>query len=367
VAVPSDEEAERLFGVPLAEHGIQPVYLAIVNETQSTYWFAPVGVDPDYFTPLEVANRARYFFSAATNERMRAHLLESAITVHIGPGERTNGFLFTNLDRGLKAVNVDLIGPKRLVQFFFTLGVANVKAEYRAVDPETLYAPAEIRDVSESELRSALEAMPCCATTEDGRGTEDPLNFVVIGHASEVLPSFVRAGWHVSEVLRPRSALETFWSYFFASQYKYAPISPIYLFGRHQDLALQKARETARERNHLRVWRSPLRCAGEPVWIGQISRDIGLTFSWKSFVGHEVDPDVDEARYYLVQDLLRSQGVVRFGFVKGVGAATAEDPHRMSDGTPFVTDGLRLVLWLARGPVPLNQIQALGWEKPPPR
>jgi hypothetical protein len=83
----------------------------------------------------------------------------------------------------------------------------------------------------------------------------------------------------------------------------------------------------------LRVWRTPLRCEGKPVWIGQISRDIGLTFRWKTFVGHEVDPDVDEARNYLAQDMLRSQGLERFGWVKGVGAATPAEPHHMDDGT----------------------------------
>ena len=91
------------------------------------------------------------------------------------------------------------------------------------------------------------------------------------------------------------------------------------MFGRRQDLSLQKARETARERNHLRIWQTPLRYAGKPVWIGQISRDIGLSYNWKNIVGHEVDPDVDEARNYLVQDMLRSQKLTRFGWVKGSG------------------------------------------------
>src|SRR5262249_47038616 len=161
----------------------------------------------------------------------------------------------------------------------FTIRLTNLAAEYRKVDPEKVYAPDEIRDVSLEELRSAIESMPCCATGEDGRGIEDPLNFVVVGETDEALSSFVRTGWHSSEVLRARSAMQTFRSYFFSDQYQYAPVSPIYLFGRSQDVALQKTRATARERNHLRVWRTPLRFEGKPVWIGQISRDVGLTFS----------------------------------------------------------------------------------------
>jgi hypothetical protein len=367
VVVPHDDELERLFGVPLAQYGIQPVGLVIANDTKDFYWFAPLSVDPDYFTPIEAANRARYFFGRSANEEMRQHFLTSSIGSYVGPGQRISGFVFTNLNHGFKPVNVDLIGAHRMVEFYFTILVPNVEAEYSSVDVDRLYAPDQIHDVSEAELRSAIEAMPCCATTEDGHGPEDPLNFVVVGEPWEVLSSFVRTDWHVTEVLRPRSALATFWSYFFSSQYKYAPVSPVYLFGRRQDMALQKARETARERNHFRVWRTPLRCDGKPVWIGQISRDVGLTFSWKTFVGHEVDPDVDEARNYLLQDMLRSEGLERFGWTKGVGAASPAEPHHMADGSPFFTDGLRLLMWFGKAPISLTEIQTLPWEKLAPR
>ncbi len=367
VVVPDDGEAERLFGVPLTKYGIQPVGFVITNSTQDFYWFAHLAVDPEYFTPIEAANRARSFFGGSANEEMREHFLASAIGSYVGPGQQISGFLFTNLNRGLKPVNVDLIAPHRMLPFYFTILVPNLEAEYSQVDIEHLYPPGEIRDVTETELRSAIEAMPCCATSEDGRGIQDPLNFVVVGEPGEALSSLIRTGWHVSEVLRTSSALTTFWSYFFSSRYKYAPVSPIYLFGRRQDLALQKARETARERNHLRVWRTPLRCNGEPVWIGQISRDVGLTFSWKTLIGHEVDPDVDEARNYLAQDMLRSQGLERAGWVKGVGAAAQSEPHHMDDGSPFFTDGLRLVLWFGKAPISLDELEFLPWERPPPR
>ena len=245
--------------------------------------------------------------------------------------------------------------------------IPGLHADYQDVDHDTLYGPDRIRVVDEGALRTALEAMPCCATTEDGQAIEDPLNFVLIGARDEITPNLARAGWHVAEVLKRRSALKTFWSYFFGSQYRYAPISPVYVFGRRHDVSLQKARETARERNHLRIWQTPLRFAGKPVWIGQISRDIGLSYNWKNIVGHEVDPDVDEARNYLVQDMLRSERLTRFGWVKGVGAAPPSAPRHMEDGTPFFTDGLRAVMMFGTGRTPLDQIRLLDWEKPPAR
>ena len=52
-------------------------------------------------------------------------------------------------------------------------------------------------------------------------------------------------------------------------------MSDLYLFGRAQDFALQKARDNIHQRNHLRLWLSPMRYHGKQVWVGQISRDIG--------------------------------------------------------------------------------------------
>ena len=61
----------------------------------------------------------------------------------------------------------------------------------------------------------------------------------------------------------------------FGRRYRTSPVSPLYVFDRPQDFALQKARKTVDERNHLRLWRAPVDFEGKPVWVGQLSRDIG--------------------------------------------------------------------------------------------
>ena len=40
-----------------------------------------------------------------------------------------------------------------------------------------------------------------------------------------------------------------------------------------------------------------------PVWVGQISRDIGVRLNRHTLVTHKMDPDVDETREYLLEDL----------------------------------------------------------------
>ncbi len=84
-----------------------------------------------------------------------------------------------------------------------------------------------------------------------------------------VWPTFIRAGWDLTTSLRAGSALKTGVAGLFGGRYRHAPISPLYVFGRPQDIALQKARDNTHQRNHLRLWLAPVTFEGMPVWIGQ--------------------------------------------------------------------------------------------------
>jgi hypothetical protein len=52
-----------------------------------------------------------------------------------------------------------------------------------------------------------------------------------------------------------------------------------------------------------RFWQSPIRFCGWKVYVGQISRDIGVKFTLKSptISTHVIDLDVDEVRRYFVE------------------------------------------------------------------
>ena len=54
--VPSAKESQEIFGKSLYEKGIQPVWLEVSNNRKGRVRFLPVGLDPQYFSPLEVAN-----------------------------------------------------------------------------------------------------------------------------------------------------------------------------------------------------------------------------------------------------------------------------------------------------------------------
>ena len=142
-------------------------------------------------------------------------------------------------------------------------------------------------------------------------------------------------------------------------RYVNAPVSDLYLFGRAQDLALQKARDTIHQRNHLRLWLSPMRYQGKAVWVGQISRDIGvrLTFHSPTFTTHKIDPDVDEARTALTEDMAYSQNLAKIGFVKGVGPTLQSAPRENLTTDPYYTDGYRQLLIFDLHPSSLSEIE----------
>jgi hypothetical protein len=81
----------------------------------------------------------------------------------------------------------------------------------------------------------------------------------------------------------------------------------------------------------------------------------------------KIDPDLDEAREQLLQDLFFSQGLLKFGYVGGVGSATMLKPRKNLRGDPYFTDGYRMVVWLSGRAVSLQDVEFVEWEIPPER
>jgi hypothetical protein len=366
VAVPTSAEAESIYGVKLKRKFIQPVWIEVKNDSAKTYWFLPSGMDPNYFTPSE----ASYAFHTASNETDRQldeKFMKLQFKNPVRPGSSEAGFVLTNMDEGFKAVDIDLISREDVKSFSFIIPDPEFKADYKMVDFNTLYAADEIINIENlEELRQVLEELPRCTTNADGDEYGDPLNLVIIGDTNDIVPALVRRGWHATEVIWSEAIKRTIKSFLQGERYRYSPISPLYVYGRKQDVGWQKARGTINERNHMRFWLSPIRFRGQKVFVGQISRDIGVKFTLKSptISTHVIDPDVDEARRYFVEDMVYSQALARHGYVKGVGAVTRDAPRMNLVGDPFYTDGLRVVLFFEPRPYSLAEIELLKWERP---
>jgi hypothetical protein len=364
-AVPTAQEAEAIFGVNLAGREIQPIWIRVENHTDRTFYLVSAAVDPNYFSPIEAAYAVHGGFSQRKQEMQdyfRSMNFRNPVLAHTA----ISGFIFTNLDEGEKVVQMDLIAHQEFKFFTFFVKVPGMRVDYRGVDFDSLFSEKDIVELSKDELREALENLPCCTTNEDGTEFGDPLNLVIVGTFDEVAAAFARRGWFPAEETYTSAALKTIKSYLFGSRYRYSPVSSLYFDGRDQDFARQKPRHDIHERNHLRLWYSPMRFEGKPVFVGQVSRDIGVRFTTKAWppVTHKIDPDIDEARNAVLEDLLFSQTLGQVGFVKGVGRATPSKPKTNLTGDPYFTDGLRVVVILEPGPNSLDEVRSLDWETP---
>ena len=367
VAVLSAEESQQVFGVNLAGKNIQAVWVRVQNASMEPYWLPYTGIDPDYFSPLEAAYLFHGAFAADTNRKIDDHFRALAFRGPIAPGTSVSGFIFVNRDEGQKVVDIDLLGNKKAILFTFFINIPGIRADYHEVDFDNLYSENEIVDYDDDDrFKRALEDLPCCTTNEDGTRNGDPVNLVFIGSREDLSSSFVRRGWLPAEQTYGKAIWKTIKSFLFGTRYRYSPVSPLYLFGRQQDFAGQKPRHTVHQRNHLRVWLSPIRYHGKLVWIGQISRDIGVRFTFKTWppVTHKIDPDVDEAVYALLEDLVYSQQVGKAGWVKGVGAASRSKPRENLTGDPYFTAGYRLVIAFDDRPHSYAEIEYWDWESP---
>lgn len=363
VAVPSRAEAAQVFGIDLAPGQIQPVWIRLENATEVPYVMMFGGVDPNYYSAREAAYKGHFLFRPFTNVRMDEYFYDYRLDPYVPPQGATEGFVFTNLKLGTKEVRVRLYGPQRVEDFEFFVQVPGFNADYHQVDWEALRRQTTTDFETEEGLRKALGRLPCCTTRRDGTGEGDPLNLVIIGSAEHLRRALIRSGWDETEVLTFGSAMRTLKA-FFGGTYKYSPMSALYLFGRHQDAGFQKARDSIHERNHLRLWLSPLRFRGEDVWVGAISRDIGVYFTTRAWnlTTHAIDPAVDEARRYLREDFAIAGSIRRWGQVRGVGAATEDAPHRNLMNAPWWTDGNRMVMELSEEPVPLDEQGFFYWD-----
>ena len=365
-AVPSAEESEQIFGFPLANKNIQPVWLEIENNSDTDFFLFHVAMDPDIYSTGEVAWQYQSrLYSKKSQKHIYNLFRHNEIDWYYQPGTVKSGFVYTNLKEGTKPVLVRLFAYKKVIELPFFIEVPGLKADHHRLDPYTLYSEKDMIDLDEDGLREALENLPCCMTNKDGTGESDPLNIIVIGPEEEIWPAFITRGWDESEVIYRASLAKTIASSLFGRRYRYSPMSPLYFYERPQDVGLQKARQTVDERNHLRLWLSPMRYEGMPVYIGQISRDIGVKLSSKSptLTTHEIDPDVDEARDYLIQDLLESQKVAKLGFVGGVGQADPENPRYNLTDSPYWTDGLRAVFVFSDQVTALDELEFFDWRR----
>ena len=245
----------------------------------------------------------------------------------------------------MKRIDVRLLGRSRTLQFLFTVEVPGLVLPRPS---EEAKPSSDAEELDEHAFQVWLERQPRCTGNARGTVEGDPLNLVIVGDRASIRECFI--AWDETESITLGTAWKTAKAFLLESQYRYSPVSPLYIGGCQQDLALQRARVSLNQRLHLRLWATGVRFDGQPVWIGWASRDIGVRFTLRTWnlTTHKIDPDVDEARDYVLNDLLITGRVAKLGFVSGAEAALATAPRHNLTGDPYFTDGLRAVAVLSR-------------------
>ena len=376
VAVPDAGTVRAFFGVPLARRGIQPVWIRITNQTDHAWRLQCIAVDPNYFSPLEAAARNHFsdvkrllgfgllawvylpvilllmgklFAVRKANRRMDAYFQQHAFHLRPVPAGGTQaGFVFTNRTEGTKRVPIRLLGTEGIRDFEFSIPIPGLDTDHLRRELKDRGLDNDGPELSRAEFREHLENTPPATTDHRGKRLGDPLNLVIVGDFATILGAF-GARWDETEVISLVSCWKTFRAFLTGAEYRYSPVSPLYLFQRSQDFALQRIRDSINQRLHLRLWNSGIRYAGKPVWIGQASRDIGVRFTWRTWnlTTHRIDADVDEARDYVLEDLINAGRVQLAGYVPGVGSCEPCLPRRNLTGDPYFTDGQRAVVILS--------------------
>jgi hypothetical protein len=340
-AVLGAEDSHRMFGVDLAENDVHAVWVEVRNGTRDPLWLLRPGTDPDYFSPHEVAWVMHMPIAGAANERIDEHFDRRGFKNPIPPGATVAGVHFTHPERRTKLLNIDLFQPGTLIPFTLFLPVVDNVVGPDSAQTFHRYPAGESTDYKDlGALRAALERLPCCATDAAGTAPGDPLNAIFVGEFLDIGPAVVRRGFRRDPQAIDRTQ---------------------HVFGREPDFVLRKQAQGGAPATWVRGWLTPVLFDGRAIYLVQVGRPVGGRFGPQDSWSVVLHGNVDEARNYLVQDMMYSGGLSKLGFVTGVGPAPPTEPRTTFGGARFHTDGLRAVLFFSTRPLSLSDVEILDW------
>ena len=360
-----DDEARQRYGANLAKKGVQAVWLRVANKTPDENWLLASHMDPDYYTADEAAYLFRSMWSGAGHEKLQQHFRDLAMRARLEPGRTYEGHVLIPRSEGGRFVEVIINGSGRVRRFGFPLRTPDGHFDFEKINSSGSRSDQMSANLSRDQLRARLERLPPVATNAEGTAPGDPLNIVLVGEASQMMAALSECGWSFTHRIDWSTIRREIGAALRGKPYLTAPVSALYLFGRPQDLSFQRSRMTLSQRNHMRLWRAPYTVEGKTVWIGQVSRDIGikLTRNSTTLTTHVIDPMVDEARQFVLESLLYRYRIESFGFARAMEPAPRERPRSNLTGDPYITDGMRLIVFIAPEPVRAEDVRNLGWGR----
>lgn len=279
VSILTDAQARRHFGVDFAKHDLQAVWIQVRNGSDRRLWFIRTVLDADFYSAEEAALLVEGEVDGSSRAALYQYLRDESIRALLVPRTVTDGFVFLPRVEGGRYLDIRLQGDAyaegdpathtvaapRELRFDFALPLPDGDFDYEKLDPAKTYAGRELPNLPPEALRTELERLPCCAANDEGAAEGDPLNIVLIGNSDDVLNSLSRSGWSFTHRITLKSVRREIGAAVAGNAYPVAPVSSLYVFGRKQDVALQRARHSISQRNHMRLWLAPFRFEGRSV------------------------------------------------------------------------------------------------------
>lgn len=184
----------------------------------------------------------------------------------------------------------------------------------------------------------ALNDVPRVARTSDGI-PGDPLNIALVGTEKEIHLAMLAAKWDPADPVTLESSLRIAVDTVVRRPYDDAPVSPLFVWGRKQDLAFeQPIGDDPRRRHHVRYWRSEkVDDNGDPLWIGAATLDVRVGLSHTTGeITHHIGPQVDSERDKILADL---QAVGDLETTYWIDEFQEKLSGKNGGGDPYETDG----------------------------
>ncbi len=181
----------------------------------------------------------------------------------------------------------------------------------------------------------------------------DPVNLVLIGTLLQLRAAFAAAGWAEADPLGPTSAWRMVRAFVLNKPYPTAPFSPLYLYGRSQDVGFQKCiDDSPRKRHHVRFWALNAARAESTVgtasfwfdtdrpphdahvfWVGAGTKDTGLSLTRLTFqITHATDVDTNSERDFIIAELQTHRVIDDVNTYQSGKPLPAHVNHYITDG-----------------------------------
>jgi hypothetical protein len=179
------------------------------------------------------------------------------------------------------------------------------------------------------------------ARTSDGL-LGDPINLAVLGTQAQLQTTMAEAGWMLADPVTARSSWRIVRATLLRRSYDEAPVSPLLLFGRQQDLAYQQeVKGNPAKRHHVRFWKCPddwrLPGGERAEWLGAATFDrrVGLSL-FTLQVTHKIDANTDIERDHVVRSIEGADATARVGVIEDFSTGYHA---RNGGGDSIITDG----------------------------